>query len=289
MPRTKETPTKKRPREEEEEQRVDLRVRHAGGVLAMTSQGGTLSALFERLQKELKAPLTTASFRDAQGKPVTLLSDGTYGVLGEDTKISTIFSQNDVLTVSMKATTAKSALGPTLTKAALEGPKTADSLESIAANFVNAHTGSDTLMGTASAMYVSRQGTDRIEACRKGLARIAKRTPSQYIHVAYKTSNRARSEKEDKVRLFSPEECNRLVLLVLNRQAGSMRRRQACDKPSTRLLQIESVASRCPALFWSLYAHSTQDDTTPGDVPYMLDHVLQNALEAFKQSQQQNS
>ena len=73
--------------------------------------------------------------------------------------------------------------------------------------------------------------------------------------------------------------------IVRASQAGSRRRKLSGDKPSTRLLTPPSVATRCPALFWSLYADSRtdpSDEAAPGDVAFALDHVTTLAMEKYE-------
>lgn len=256
----------------------------------LSKVGGSLSSLWTRLKAELNATVTTASFRDEDGRPVTLLSNGEYpagGTLavGPDTNVVTMLSNGDMLTVSTQAPSVKRAVDKKLAWS-IEGPSANESLESIASSFVNSHVGPESLMGTASTMYLSQQGSHRASSCAKGLARVIK-TTAKRVHVAYKTSPRGK-EYHDQVRLFSLEECHQLMLHVLNRSAGSRRRRLTCDKPSIRLLNIDSVASRCPALFWSLYVLSLpkDDPDAKGDVPYMLEHLIQAGIAKFKEQVQ---
>ena len=66
---------------------------------------------------------------------------------------------------------------------------------------------------------------------------------------------------------------------------GSTRRKLSGDKPSTRLLTPEGVATRCPALFWSLYASSRtdpDDESSPGDVAFALEHVVSQAMAKYE-------
>lgn len=299
MPRSKDTPKRivddgraQHPDapSKKKSQTIDLRVRHPGGSLMLSKVGGSLSSLWTRLKTELKAPITTASFRDEDGRPVSLLSNGEYpagGMLavGPDTDVVTMLSNGDMLTVSTQGPSIKKTVDKKLAWS-IEGPSANESLESIASSFVNSHVGPESLMGTASTMYFTQQGSHRITSCTKGLARVIKRTTKR-VHVAYKTSPRAK-EYDDQVRLFSLEECHQLILNVLNRTAGSRRRRLTCDKPSIRLLNIDSVASRCPALFWSLYVLSLpkDDPDAKGDVPYMLEHLIQAGIAKFKEQVQ---
>ena len=110
-------------------------------------------------------------------------------------------------------------------------------------------------MGAAASQWVSQQGALRVEAASKaGLVRVVETAAK--LRVYWKTSARAKKETEECVRKFSPAESIAVVAAILHRQAGSNRRKLAGDKPSTRLLTPPAVASRCPALFWSLYASS---------------------------------
>ena len=134
-------------------------------------------------------------------------------------------------------------------------------------------------MGSAAAMWVSQQGAQRVEAAAKGLVRIVE-TPAK-LRVFWKHSPRSKKETEELVRKFSPAEATDVVTAILHRQAGTTRRKLAGDKPSTRLLTPSSVSSRCPALFWSLYANSRASPDDAGDVVFALDHVLGEALAKY--------
>ena len=171
------------------------------------------------------------------------------------------------------------------------GASVGDDAATVAANFVNANESSDTLMSSAAAMWVSQQGALRVEAAAKpGLVRLEDAGRAN-LAVFWKHSSRVRRETEERVRRFSPAETVDVVVAILHRQAGTRRRKLAGDAPSTRLLTPPSVASRCPALFWSLYANSRPSDDAPGDVVFALDHVLGEArarydadVEALRQS-----
>merc|ERR1712091_802660 len=106
-------------------------------------------------------------------------------------------------------------------------------------------------MGAAAGMWTSQEAARRVEAARAGRVRV--RATSSTLQVYWRATARAKKETEERVRQFSADESVAVVCAILHRQAGSTRRKLSGDKPSTRLLTPEGVATRCPALFWSLY------------------------------------
>ena len=123
-------------------------------------------------------------------------------------------------------------------------------------------------MGAAAGMWTSQEAARRVEAARAGRVRV-RATPAT-LQVYWRATARAKKETEERVRQFSADESVAVVCAILHRQAGSTRRKLSGDKPSTRLLTPEGVATRCPALFWSLYASSTSGRRrcSPGDVAF---------------------
>jgi len=176
---------------------------------------------------------------------------------------------------------ARKILGPRAHAALDGGARAGEDFDAVAASFVMANDAPDSLMGSAAAMWTSQQGAQRVEAAAKGWVRVVP-TPAT-LKIAWRTSKAAKKEQEEVVRRFSPEDSVAVVAAILHRQAGSTRRKLSGDKPSTRLLTPPSVASRCPALFWSLYASSRASDEpdAPGDVVFALDHVLGEAMAKY--------
>ena len=139
------------------------------------------------------------------------------------------------------------------------------------------------LMGAAAGMWTSQEAARRVEAARAGRVRV--RAASSTLQVYWRATARAKKETEERVRQFSADESVAVVCAILHRQAGSTRRKLSGDKPSTRLLTPEGVATRCPALFWSLYASSRtdpDDESSPGDVQFALEHVVSQAMAKYE-------
>ena len=138
-------------------------------------------------------------------------------------------------------------------------------------------------MGAAAGMWTSQEAARRVEAARAGRVRV--RATSSTLQVYWRATARAKKETEERVRQFSADESVAVVCAILHRQAGSTRRKLSGDKPSTRLLTPEGVATRCPALFWSLYASSRtdpDDEASPGDVAFALEHVVSQAMAKYE-------
>ena len=138
-------------------------------------------------------------------------------------------------------------------------------------------------MGAAAGMWTSQEAARRVEAARAGRVRV--RAASSTLQVYWRATARAKKETEERVRQFSADESVAVVCAILHRQAGSTRRKLSGDKPSTRLLTPEGVATRCPALFWSLYASSRtdpDDESSPGDVAFALEHVVGQAMAKYE-------
>ena len=138
-------------------------------------------------------------------------------------------------------------------------------------------------MGAAAGMWTSQEAARRVEAARAGRVRV--RATSSTLQVYWRATARAKKETEERVRQFSADESVAVVCAILHRQAGSTRRKLSGDKPSTRLLTPEGVATRCPALFWSLYASSRtdpDDESSPGDVAFALEHVVSQAMAKYE-------
>ena len=301
---------------------LTLRCRGPAGVLSLALRTtSTLADFVAAAERQLAGAVAHASFRGADGRPVTLLSDGAYPaggalLIGPHTPVSLVGLDASAVVnvqVAAKKKPAKRAKAPKAAaakrrKAADDdddgdgdgdeaevkkllggrahavlsgGAAAGDDASTVAAAFVNANESSDGLMGAAASQWVSQQGALRVEAASKaGLVRVVE-TPAK-LRVYWKTSARAKKETEESVRKFSPAESIAVVAAILHRQAGSNRRKLAGDKPSTRLLTPPAVASRCPALFWSLYASSRPAPDEPGDVVFALDHVLSEALAKYR-------
>ena len=153
----------------------------------------------------------------------------------------------------------------------------------MAAAFINCHEAPEGLMGAAAGMWTSQEAARRVEAARAGRVRV-RATPAT-LQVYWRATARAKKETEERVRQFSADESVAVVCAILHRQAGSTRRKLSGDKPSTRLLTPEGVATRCPALFWSLYASSRtdpDDESSPGDVAFALEHVVGQAMAKYE-------
>ena len=309
---------------------LTLRCRGPAGVLSLALRTtSTLADFVAAAERQLAGAVAHASFRGADGRPVTLLSDGAYPaggalLIGPHTPVALVGLDASAVVnvqVAAKKKPAKRAKAPKAAaakrrKAADDdddddgdgdyvddgsgdeaevkkllcgrahavlsgGAAAGDDASTVAAAFVNANESSDGLMGAAASQWVSQQGALRVEAASKaGLVRVVE-TPAK-LKIFWKTSTRAKKETEESVRKFSPAESIAVVAAILHRQAGSNRRKLAGDKPSTRLLTPPAVASRCPALFWSLYASSRPAPDEPGDVVFALDHVLSEALAKYR-------
>ena len=163
------------------------------------------------------------------------------------------------------------------------GARQGDDAATVAASFINCHEAPEGLMGAAAGMWTSQEAARRVEAARAGRVRV--RATSSTLQVYWRATARAKKETEERVRQFSADESVAVVCAILHRQAGSTRRKLSGDKPSTRLLTPEGVATRCPALFWSLYASSRtdpDDESSPGDVAFALEHVVSQAMAKYE-------
>ena len=296
MPRTKGTPTRQdttTPETSEKPPVRRLRVRHSGGTLTVDAEG-TLGDLMESIEAKV-GPVSTVSYRDASMATVTLLSGGEYPAggnlaVGPDLVVAALFDGGETLNVSLE--TDKTTLQSTKKKKrSKEEPRVKQSasttVEGLARDFVSASAGPESLLGTANHFVASSDGALRAEAATKQLIQVLKRSPKT-ISIGYRRTPKA-TPKTDDVRLLTLDECVNLVTIIMEKQSGSKRRRASTEKPATKLLTLDVVASRCPALFWSLYLHSNVDDSTPsssafvqGDVAYMLQHCIDAAIEQFK-------
>ena len=347
---------------------VRLRVRGPSGPITLDLQTTTpLKDLVEACVKELKNFITNVSFRDASGKPVTLLSEGAYPaggalLIGPDSTLSDVgLASGDTLMVQVqskkpaprKKTTkkkrprdddseeedvwvpsdgdddddakARRLLGARASAVLDGGARQNDDAATVAASFINCHEvrcprflsrhpfraieltsrrrrgggregtlspstrrlyptqAPEGLMGAAAGMWTSQEAARRVEAARAGRVRV-RATPAT-LQVYWRATARAKKETEERVRQFSADESVAVVCAILHRQAGSTRRKLSGDKPSTRLLTPEGVATRCPALFWSLYASSRtdpDDESSPGDVAFALEHVVSQAMAKYE-------
>ena len=308
-------------------QPVRLRVRGPAGIITLDLQTTTtLQALVAACAAELQAPVTHVSFRSADGRPVSLLSDGAYPaggalLIGPDSTLGGVgLATGDTLNVQIQAkkkapaakkkkrardeeeeeeeeedvwvpsdgddddAKARRLLGSARARAALDGgARSGDDDSTVAAAFVNCHEAPQGLSGAAAGMWTSQQAAQRVEAARAGRVRV-RATPAT-LDIHWRATARTKKETEERVRKFSASESVAVVCAILHRQAGSTRRKLSGDRPSTRLLTPEGVATRCPALFWSLYASSRTDpadEASPGDVAFALEHVVAQAMAAFE-------
>mmetsp|Transcript_6795 Transcript_6795/g.9511 ORF Transcript_6795/g.9511 Transcript_6795/m.9511 type:complete len:302 (+) Transcript_6795:40-945(+) len=298
MPRTKEPPSKAPERAKEIV--IDLiRVRYSGGMVSLTNVKGNLGDLRKRIEKELKDKLVSASYRDGSMNSINLITQGEWpegGALfiGPELPVQTMFEGGETINVliskdAKKSCTKKKRESPTEQEPVQKKLRT--SIEALAREYVNAHIKPDSILHAgANFMSASQHGALRIEAASKHLVRCTKRTPKS-LTIAFRRTPKAKESLEE-IRLFSIEECLEFATNIIDRQAGSKRRKASRDSnPSTRLLHIDSVASHSPELFWSLFFRSLPSDDDwlsdqpEGDVPFMLDHLISQATERFKQSQ----
>ena len=306
---------------------VRLRVRGPTSTTTLDLQTTTpLKDLVGACAKQLGANISNVSFRDASGKPVTLLSEGAYPaggalLIGPDSTLSDVgLASGDTLMVQVqskkpaprkKTTTkkkrprdddsdeedvwvpsdgdddddakARRLLGARASAVLDGGARQNDDAATVAASFINCHEAPEGLMGAAAGMWTSQEAARRVEAARAGRVRV-RATPAT-LQVYWRATARAKKETEERVRQFSADESVAVVCAILHRQAGSTRRKLSGDKPSTRLLTPEGVATRCPALFWSLYASSRtdpDDESSPGDVQFALEHVVSQAMAKYE-------
>ena len=305
---------------------VRLRVRGPTSTTTLDLQTTTpLKDLVGACAKQLGANISNVSFRDAAGKPVTLMSEGAYPaggalLIGPDSTLNEVgLASGDTLMVQVqskkpapkKKTTkkkrardedsdeedvwvpsdgdddddakARRLLGARASAVLEGGARRGDDAATVAASFINCHEAPEGLMGAAAGMWTSQEAARRVEAARAGRVRV-RATPAT-LQVYWRATARAKKETEERVRQFSADESVAVVCAILHRQAGSTRRKLSGDKPSTRLLTPEGVATRCPALFWSLYASSRtdpDDETSPGDVQFALEHVVSQAMAKYE-------
>ena len=305
---------------------VRLRVRGPTSTTTLDLQTTTpLKDLVDACAKQLGAGVANVSFRDAAGKPVTLMSEGAYPaggalLIGPDSTLNEVgLASGDTLMVQVlsskkpapkrKATKKKRArddsdeedvwvpsdgdgdddakarrlLGARASAVLDGGARQNDDAATVAASFINCHEAPEGLRGAAAGMWTSQEAARRVEAARAGRVRV-RATPAT-LQVYWRATARAKKETEERVRQFSADESVAVVCAILHRQAGSTRRKLSGDKPSTRLLTPEGVATRCPALFWSLYASSRtdpDDESSPGDVAFALEHVVGQAMAKYE-------
>ena len=305
---------------------VRLRVRGPSGPVTLDLQTTTpLKDLVEACAKQLGANISNVSFRDAGGKPVTLMSEGAYPaggalLIGPDSTLNEVgLASGDTLMVQVQSVKkpapkkskkkkrprdddsdeedvwvpsdgddgddakARRLLGARASAVLDGGARRGDDAATVAAAFINCHEAPEGLMGAAAGMWTSQEAARRVEAARAGRVRV-RATPST-LQVYWRATARAKKETEERVRQFSADESVAVVCAILHRQAGSTRRKLSGDKPSTRLLTPEGVATRCPALFWSLYASSRtdpDDESSPGDVAFALEHVVGQAMAKYE-------
>ena len=301
---------------------VRLRVRGPSGPVTLDLQTTTpLKDLVGACAKQLGSQIANVSFRDAAGKPVTLLSEGAYPaggalLIGPDSTLNEVgLASGDTLMVQVLQkkkpapkkkkrardddseeedvwvpsdgegddAKARRLLGARASAVLDGGARQNDDAATVAASFINCHEAPEGLMGAAAGMWTSQEAARRVEAARAGRVRV-RATPST-LQVYWRATARAKKETEERVRQFSADESVAVVCAILHRQAGSTRRKLSGDKPSTRLLTPEGVATRCPALFWSLYASSRtdpDDETSPGDVAFALEHVVSQAMAKYE-------
>ena len=304
---------------------VRLRVRGPSGPVTLDLQTTTpLKDLITNCAKQLGAGIANVSFRDASGKPVTLLSEGAYPaggalLIGPDSTLGDVgLASGDTLMVQVQSTKkpaprkkttkkkrprdddseeedvwvpsdgdddakARKLLGARASAVLDGGARRGDDAATVAAAFINCHEAPEGLMGAAAGMWTSQEAARRVEAARAGRVRV-RATPAT-LQVYWRATARAKKETEERVRQFSADESVAVVCAILHRQAGSTRRKLSGDKPSTRLLTPEGVATRCPALFWSLYASSRtdpDDESSPGDVAFALEHVVGQAMAKYE-------
>ena len=301
---------------------VRLRVRGPSGPVTLDLQTTTpLKDLVGACAKQLGSQIANVSFRDAAGKPVTLLSEGAYPaggalLIGPDSTLNEVgLASGDTLMVQVLQkkkpapkkkkrardddseeedvwvpsdgegddAKARRLLGARASAVLDGGARQNDDAATVAASFINCHEAPEGLMGAAAGMWTSQEAARRVEAARAGRVRV-RATPAT-LQVYWRATARAKKETEERVRQFSADESVAVVCAILHRQAGSTRRKLSGDKPSTRLLTPEGVATRCPALFWSLYASSRtdpDDESSPGDVQFALEHVVSQAMAKYE-------
>ena len=302
---------------------VRLRVRGPTSTTTLDLQTTTpLKDLVDACAKQLGANISNVSFRDAAGKPVTLMSEGAYPaggalLIGPDSSLNEVgLASGDTLMVQVQSVKkpapkkskkkkrarddsdaedvwvpsdddddakARRLLGARASAVLEGGARQNDDAATVAAAFINCHEAPEGLMGAAAGMWTSQEAARRVEAARAGRVRV--RATSSTLQVYWRATARAKKETEERVRQFSADESVAVVCAILHRQAGSTRRKLSGDKPSTRLLTPEGVATRCPALFWSLYASSRtdpDDETSPGDVAFALEHVVSQAMAKYE-------
>jgi len=306
---------------------VRLRVRGPSGPVTLDLETTTpLKDLVAACAKQLGSQIANVSFRDAAGKPVTLMSEGAYPaggalLIGPDSTLNEVgLASGDTLMVQVQSTKkpapkkkttkkkrardddseeedvwvpsdgdgdddakARRLLGARASAVLDGGARQGDDAATVAASFINCHEAPEGLMGAAAGMWTSQEAARRVEAARAGRVRV-RATPAT-LQVYWRATARAKKETEERVRQFSADESVAVVCAILHRQAGSTRRKLSGDKPSTRLLTPEGVATRCPALFWSLYASSRtdpDDETSPGDVAFALEHVVGQAMAKYE-------
>ena len=303
---------------------VRLRVRGPTSTTTLDLQTTTpLKDLVGACAKQLGAGNANVSFRDATGKPVTLMSEGAYPaggalLIGPDSTLNEVgLASGDTLMVQVQSVKkpapkkskkkrarddsddedvwvpsdgdgdddakARRLLGARASAVLDGGARQNDDAATVAASFINCHEAPEGLMGAAAGMWTSQEAARRVEAARAGRVRV--RATSSSLQVYWRATARAKKETEERVRQFSADESVAVVCAILHRQAGSTRRKLSGDKPSTRLLTPEGVATRCPALFWSLYASSRtdpDDESSPGDVAFALEHVVGQAMAKYE-------
>ena len=303
---------------------VRLRVRGPTSTTTLDLQTTTpLKGLVDACAKQLGAGIANVSFRDAAGKPVTLMSEGAYPaggalLIGPDSTLNEVgLASGDTLMVQVQSkkkpapkkskkkrarddsdeedvwvpsdgdgdddAKARKVLGARASAVLDGGARQNDDAATVAASFINCHEAPEGLMGAAAGMWTSQEAARRVDAARAGRVRV--RAASSTLQVYWRATARAKKETEERVRQFSADESVAVVCAILHRQAGSTRRKLSGDKPSTRLLTPEGVATRCPALFWSLYASSRtdpDDESSPGDVAFALEHVVGQAMAKYE-------
>ena len=171
------------------------------------------------------------------------------------------------------------------------GARSTDTADAMAMSFlhsVGTDGGGVLGVGVAASMAVTADGAQRVEAALKGLVTITHVGKSgNSIDVDFQSSKQ-RKARSERLRKLDAATLNQVVMHILLRQAGSKRRQLAVAKanggsgPTSKLLTPEVIATRSPALFWSLYDMSRSSRDEVGDVQFGLDHVIKAAQALYE-------
>mmetsp|Transcript_4246 Transcript_4246/g.5001 ORF Transcript_4246/g.5001 Transcript_4246/m.5001 type:complete len:358 (-) Transcript_4246:447-1520(-) len=167
------------------------------------------------------------------------------------------------------------------------------SWDTLAMRFLHVGSGSEdsTLLGSrlASHMHTTMDGQARAGAALKGLVTVTDvgGPGGKTIDVAFRTRAGAAVSKE-RVQRLTPYDCVEVTARILVRNSGSKRRLESLLAkhggvgPSTKILSMESVATRSPELFWAIYDHSRSSRAEEGDVSFGLEYLTKAARDKFE-------